>query len=98
MVNDGGGKEECVTCHEAPIVTLLLSWRGRPNRAIVCKAVYFKFNTKRCVEPSLFCDTVSIVNHMCRHSPFGECDAVGISSVLGEGEGEDFRGISHVPL
>jgi len=37
-------------------------------------------NYERCVEPSLSCDTVSTVNLMCRHSPFGECDAVGISS------------------
>ena len=28
----------------------------------------------------LFCGTVSIMNLMCRYSPFGECDAVGISS------------------
>jgi len=37
-------------------------------------------NYERCVEPSLSCDTVSTVNLMCCHSPFGECDAVGISS------------------
>src|ERR1700678_4073341 len=29
---------------------------------------------------ALFCGTVSIMNLMCRYSPFGECDAVGISS------------------
>ena len=28
----------------------------------------------------LFCDTVSIMNLMCRYSPFGECTAVGMSS------------------
>jgi len=31
---------------------------------------------------ALFCGTVSIMNLMCRYSPFGECDAVGISSRL----------------
>jgi hypothetical protein len=34
-----------------------------------------------CLEPSLACDTVSIVNLMCCHSPFGDCDAVGVSSI-----------------
>jgi hypothetical protein len=28
----------------------------------------------------LFCDTVSMMNLMCRYSPFGECVVVGISS------------------
>jgi hypothetical protein len=54
----------------APFVTLLSS------ATLLGVSIY-----KRCVEPSLSCDTVSILNVMCRHSPFGECDAVGISSL-----------------
>ena len=52
----------------------------------VTECIELKCDAAGCVElpkvchTPLLCDTVLIMNLMCRRSPFGECDDLGISS------------------